>query len=85
MAEHAATPVSKNPFDYKPAEIAKALVALGVTVVALLGLAATVFVDGPLAVVGASASAAALFANPILVFLKQAVVILGFGDETPTV
>ncbi|MCM6778022.1 hypothetical protein NDR87_30995 [Nocardia sp. CDC159] len=63
---------SLNPFDYEPAQIAKALVAALTAVVGLLGLLASTFSDGPLDVAGQWAAAAALFLTPILVFLKRA-------------
>nr|WP_296763787.1 hypothetical protein [Rhodococcus sp. (in: high G+C Gram-positive bacteria)] len=69
------TPVatgSINPLKYTPAQLAKAGVALLTALVALLGFAATNFVDGPLATVGGYAAVAALVLNPIVVFLKQA-------------
>lgn len=64
--------MSANPLKYRPAQIAKTLVAVLTSVVALLGLAAAEFADGPLATVGGWAAAAAVFLTPILVFLKRA-------------
>lgn len=63
---------SLNPFDYTPAQIAKALVAGLTALVGLLGLIVATFTDGPLDAVGHWAAAAALFLTPILVFLKRA-------------
>ncbi|MEV0247977.1 hypothetical protein AB0H76_15395 [Nocardia sp. NPDC050712] len=63
---------SKNPFQYRPSQIAKALIALLTSIVALLGLAATTFADGTFATVGGWAAAAAIFLTPILVFLQKA-------------
>jgi hypothetical protein len=61
-----------NPLKYRPAQIAKAIVAALTSVVALLGLAAATFAEGPLATVGGYAAAAAIFLTPIVVFLKKA-------------
>jgi len=63
---------SKNPFDYRPAQIAKALVALLTSIVGLLGVAASVAATGDLQVVGHWATATALCLTPIVVFLKRA-------------
>lgn len=63
---------SKNPFDYKPAQIAKSLIAVLTSVVGLLGVVASAFATGDLATVGHWATAAALFLTPILVFLQKA-------------
>lgn len=63
---------SMNPLDYKPAQIAKALVSALTGSIGLLGLAALAFTDGPLAAVGGWATAAALFLTPVLVFLQKA-------------
>lgn len=63
---------ASNPLTYKPAQIAKALIATLTGVVGLLGLAAATFTDGALATGGGWATAAALFLTPILVFLKKA-------------
>lgn len=63
---------SLNPFDYRPAQIAKALIAGLTGVIGLLGLAANTFGDGAFATVGGWAAAAALFLTPILVFLQKA-------------
>ena len=63
---------SLNPLRYKPAQIAKTLVATLTGVIGLLGLFAAEFAEGPLATVGGWAAAAALFLTPILVFLKRA-------------
>ncbi|MGY2036627.1 hypothetical protein ACW9HF_15200 [Nocardia gipuzkoensis] len=60
-----------NPLRYKPAQIAKALVAVLTGIIGLLGLAASTFSDGALATVGTWATASALFLTPILVFLKK--------------
>lgn len=60
-----------NPLKYRPAQIAKAIVATLTGLVGLLGLAAATFADGPLATIGGWATAAALFLTPILVFLKK--------------
>ena len=63
---------TSNPLKYRPAQIAKALIAALTGVVGLLGLAASTFSDGALADIGGWAAAAALFLTPILVFLKKA-------------
>ena len=61
-----------NPFSYRAREVAKALVALLSSVIALLGLAAVLFADGPLSDIGTFAAAAAMALNPYLVFAKRA-------------
>lgn len=61
-----------NPFRYKPSQIAKAIVALLASLIAMLGLAASAFADGPMATAGGWAAAAAIFLTPILVFLQKA-------------
>lgn len=58
-------------------QIAKAVVAALTSAVALLGLAAVVFTEGPLSVVGGWAAAASLVLAPVLVFLKRAEPIVG--------
>lgn len=63
---------SLNPLKYKPAQIAKSLIAVLTGAVGLLGLVASELADGPLATVGGWAAAAALFLTPILVFLQKA-------------
>lgn len=80
-----------NPLKYKPAQIAKALIAGLTALIGLLGLAATTFAEGALADIGTWATAVALFLTPILVFLQKAepwVGLLekglpGLGDERP--
>lgn len=61
-----------NPFKYKPSQIAKALSALIVAVVGLLGVVASTFTDGSFATIGQWATVASLFLVPIVVFLKKA-------------
>lgn len=61
-----------NPLSYKPAQIAKALIAALTSVIALAGLAAATFSDGALATVGVWATAVAVFLTPFLVFLQKA-------------
>lgn len=63
--------MSLNPLNYKPSQIAKAIVAALGAVVGLLGWAAATFTDGSLAAVGQWATAASLIAIPILVFFKK--------------
>lgn len=70
-----------NPFNYRPSQIAKALIALLTSVIGGLGLAAAVFTEGPLAVLGQWAIAAALFLAPILVFVKRAEPLFGMLDN----
>ena len=69
-----------NPLQYKPSQIAKALIAGLGSIVGLLGLAASTFAEGALATVGQWATAAALFLIPILVFLKKAEPWIGMLD-----
>ncbi|MFD3748318.1 hypothetical protein [Nocardia sp. NPDC058633] len=71
---------SMNPLTYRPTQVAKALVAVLTSVVALLGLAAATFGEGTLATVGTWAAAAAVFLTPILVFLKKAEPWIGMLD-----
>lgn len=73
---------SKNPFDYKPAQVAKALVALLTSTIGLLGVAASVAATGDLEAVGHWATAAALALTPILVFLKRAQSVADIMDPT---
>jgi hypothetical protein len=61
-----------NPFKYKPSQIAKAIIAALSSVVALAGLAAAEFTEGPLSTFGGYAAAVAIFLTPILVFLQKA-------------
>ena len=70
-----------NPFNYRAAQIAKALVALLTSTLGFLGLAAAVFTEGPLVVFGQWAIAAALFLTPILVFIKRAEPLFGMLDN----
>jgi hypothetical protein len=79
---HAApeTANSYNPMNYTPAQLAKALVTLLTSIVAMLGLIAVSFADGPLAAVGGWATAASLVVAPIAVFVTKAAPIIGrFG------
>ena len=69
-----------NPMKYRPAQIAKALIAALTSVMALLGLAAATFGEGTLATVGTWATAAFVFLTPILVFLKRAEPWIGILD-----
>lgn len=83
---------SLNPLRYRPAQIAKALVALLTCVIGLCGVCTTLFTTGTLAALGESAAAAALFLTPILVFLQKAEPVLedwqlpaaGSGREDPS-
>lgn len=72
---------SLNPLDYRPAQVAKALVALLTSVIGLLGVATSVFATGGLAAVGHWATAAALFLAPVLVFLQKAESVAEILDE----
>ncbi|MBF6328724.1 hypothetical protein [Nocardia transvalensis] len=63
---------SLNPLRYKPSQIAKALIAGLTCIVGLLGVTASTFATGDLAVVGKWAATAALFLTPVLVFLQRA-------------
>lgn len=71
---------SKNPLDYKPGQIAKALVAVLTSIIGLLGVATSAFASGDLATAGHWATAAALFLTPILVFLQKVQPWLGMLD-----
>lgn len=63
---------SFNPFAYHPAQIAKALVAVPVSIIGLAGVIASVASTGDLSVIGHGATAVALFLAPIVVFLTKA-------------
>lgn len=63
---------SLNPLKYRPAQVAKSLIAVLTGVVGLCGLLAAELADGPLSTIGGWAAAAALFLTPILVFLQKA-------------
>ncbi len=71
---------SMNPFDYKPSQIAKAIVAALTAAVGLCGWAASNLTEGPLATVGGWATAASLVLIPILVFAKKAAPWAGMLD-----
>lgn len=71
---------SINPFDYRPAEIAKSLVALLTSVIALGGVLAATLTTGGLADAGAWVAGIAVFLTPIVVFLKRAALVADLLD-----
>ncbi|WP_405490497.1 hypothetical protein [Nocardia sp. NBC_00511] len=75
---------SLNPLDYRPAEIAKALVALLTSAISVLGLVAADLTTGGLSTAASWVAGIAAALTAPLVFLKKAEVItdvLG-GDGT---
>ncbi|AHH20865.1 hypothetical protein NONO_c60890 [Nocardia nova SH22a] len=62
---------SLNPFAYKPAQIAKALVATVTAVIALAGLLANALTTGGLASAGGWVGGVAIVLGPVLVFLQR--------------
>lgn len=71
---------SLNPFDYHPAQIAKALVALLTSVVTVLGLLAAALASGGLADAGLWVAGIAAAIAPIVVFLKRAQTLMDVFD-----
>lgn len=63
--------MSLNPLDYKPAQIAKSLIALLTSVIALAGVLAAALADGGLAAAGGWVAGVAVALTPILVFLQK--------------
>ncbi|WP_280393029.1 hypothetical protein [Nocardia wallacei] len=62
---------SLNPLDYKPSQIAKALIAALSSAIALVGVLAMALTDGGLATAGGWVAGVAVFLTPILVFLQK--------------
>lgn len=72
---------SYNPLKYTPAQLAKALMVLLTSTVAMLGLIASTFTEGPLENIGLWATAASLFIAPIAAFVtKAAPIVSRFGN-----
>lgn len=62
---------SLNPFAYKPAQIAKALVAFVTAVIALAGLIASALTTGGLSTAAGWVGGVAIALSPVLVFLQR--------------
>jgi hypothetical protein len=71
---------SLNPLDYHPAQIAKALVALSTSAIAILGLLASALATGGLAQAGAWVGGVAAALTPVLVFLKRGADVINIVD-----
>ncbi|WP_280448480.1 hypothetical protein [Nocardia brasiliensis] len=76
--------MSLNPLNYRPAQIAKALVALLTSLIALLGTLAAALSSGGLADAGLWVAGVAAFLTPIVVFLKKAEPLFGMLDRSGT-
>ncbi|WP_305780000.1 hypothetical protein [Nocardia nova] len=72
---------SLNPFAYHPAQVAKALVALLTSSIALLGTLAAALSSGGLADAGLWVAGIAAALTPIAVFLKRAQDVIGVFDR----
>jgi hypothetical protein len=62
---------SLNPFAYKPAQVAKAIVALLTAVIALAGLIASALTTGGLSTAASWVGYVAIALGPILVFAQK--------------
>lgn len=76
--------MSLNPLDYRPAQIAKALVALLTSMIVLMGTLAAALTSGGLADAGLWVAGVAAFLTPIAVFLKKAEPLFGMLDGSGT-
>lgn len=73
---------SLNPFAYKPAQVAKAAVALVTAVIAVATLVASDLTTGGLSTAAGWVSGVAIVLTPVLVFLKKAQSVIDVVDST---
>lgn len=71
---------SLNPLAYHPAQIAKTIVALLTSTIAILGVLAGALATGGLAAAGAWVAGIAAALTPVLVFLKRAEPVIDIVD-----
>lgn len=71
---------SLNPFAYRPAEVAKALVAFATALVAVLTLIASDLATGGLSTAAGWVSGVAMALTPVIVFLKRAETVIDAVD-----
>ena len=73
---------SLNPFSYKPAQIAKALVAVVGGVIAIATLIASDLTTGGLSTAAGWVSGVVMSLTPVLVFLKKAETVIDVVDPS---
>lgn len=77
--------MSRNPFAYHPAQIAKALVALLTSVIGLLGIVSASLSTGGLATASSWVAGVAVALTAPLVFLKRAEQVADIIDPSAAV